>query len=164
MISRLCVNRALSILACAAANLHLIILSPVSNTQITISSNGFKPFLLEPRTLPEQTVKLLCFVFCFVSSCCSAVAPKCKSCASETFAPLHLINATSCSIKQRDASPPFSSFQKKNRQQTALAMPGHHALAQTAHSSHLLRPLTTLDHRIQHWSETNSQRRTESRH
>ena len=91
--------------------------------------------------------------------------PKCKSCASETFAPLHLINATSCSIKQRDASPPFSSFQKKGfRQQTALAMPGHHALAQTAHSSHLLRPLTALDHRIQHWSETNSQRRRESRH
>jgi hypothetical protein len=31
---------------------------------------------------------------------------------------------------------------KENRQQTALAMPGHHALAQTAHSSHMLRPLT----------------------
>ena len=34
-------------------------------------------------------------------------------------------------------------FPKKSfRQQTALAMPGHHALAQTAHSSHMLRPLT----------------------
>ena len=39
--------------------------------------------------------------------------PKCKSCAFKTFAPLHLINATSCSIKQRDANPPSSSFQKK---------------------------------------------------
>ena len=107
-------------------------------------------------------MKLLCFVFCFVSSCCSAVVfvadassktganqigpiafqnrkaqsksatpprgrhlsticsnhspahhPKCKPCTSKTFAPLHLINATSCSIKQRDASPPSSSFQKK---------------------------------------------------
>ena len=104
---------------------------------------------------------LLCFVFCFVSSCCSAVVfvadassttgaiqigtlrnpnskgaiktatpprsrhhlsticsshspahhPKCKSCASETLAPLHLINATSCSIKQRNANPQSSSFQ-----------------------------------------------------
>ena len=80
-----------------------------------------------------------------LSTICSSHSPahhpKCKSCASETFAPLHHINATSCSIKQRDASPPSSPLQKK-RQQTALAMPGHHARAQTAHSSHLLRPLT----------------------
>ena len=53
-----------------------------------------------------------------LSTICSSHSPahhpKCKSCASETFAPLHLINATSCSIKQRDASPPSSSFQKKS--------------------------------------------------
>ena len=81
-----------------------------------------------------------------LSTICSSHSPahhpKCKSCASKTFAPLHLVNATSCSIKLMDASPPSSSFKNKNRQQTALAMPGHHARAQTAHSSHLLRPLT----------------------
>ena len=52
-----------------------------------------------------------------LSTICSSHSPahhpKCKSCASETVAPLHLINATSCSIKLRDASPPSSSFQKK---------------------------------------------------
>ena len=32
----------------------LIILSPVSNTQITISSSGFKPFLLEPPRCPNK--------------------------------------------------------------------------------------------------------------
>ena len=140
-------------------------------------------------------MKLLCFVFCFVSSCCSAVVfvadassktganqigpiafqnrkaqsksatpprgrhlsticsshspahhPKCKSCASETVAPLHLINANSCSIKQRDASPP-SSFQK-NRQQTALAMPGHHAQSKllTLHICFVHSPPLTIEY------------------
>ena len=53
-----------------------------------------------------------------LSTICSSHSPahhpKCKSCASETFAPLHLINATSCSIKQRDASPPSSPLQKND--------------------------------------------------
>ena len=53
-----------------------------------------------------------------LSTICSSHSPahhpKCKSCASETPAPLHLINATSCSIKQSDASPPSSSFKKKD--------------------------------------------------
>ena len=40
--------------------------------------------------------------------------PKCKSVAFKTFALLHLISTTSCSIKLRDANPSSSSFQKKD--------------------------------------------------
>ena len=45
-------------------------------------------------------------------------------------------------LEEQAEMNPFLERFYQNRKQTALAMPGNHALAQTAHSSHLLRPLT----------------------